>query len=172
MGALGNLTRKVKRRADPAKFARQVLRKDRIIMDHLARSERRPATGFYAGLTDEQKRLVMVAKDGSVQLDVEMSRAELEERSTVGEIQPSHPQRYESHGHETKGRIFNGECNRSACDNWRATYYNVMTYSYYCRPCGWAINEAPQGRGKPICIEVTENLTHERMDYLYQEQYR
>ncbi|WP_221122307.1 hypothetical protein [Rhizobium lentis] len=164
MGALGNLTRKVKRSSAQKRIH---------VIQHTQQltSQRRPLTGFYAGLTDEQKRLVTKAQDGTVLLDMEMSRAELEERSTVGEIQPSHPQRYQSHGHDTKGRVFNGECNRAACNNWRATYYNVGTYSYYCRPCGWAINEAPLGRGKPLCIEVTENLTHERMDELYKGQW-
>ncbi|QIG75725.1 hypothetical protein EVC20_154 [Rhizobium phage RHph_Y2_17_1] len=162
MGALGNLTRKIRKTRQS--YDRVVLQAQREAYSP------RAMTGFYNSLTDAQKRLVV--KDGDVvTFPMEMSRAELEERSTVGEVQPSHPMRYQSHGHETKGRVFNGECNRAACNNWRATYYNVGTYSYYCRPCGWAINEAPQGRGKPLCIEVTENLTHARMDELYKGQY-
>ncbi|TDW20466.1 hypothetical protein EV128_12596 [Rhizobium azibense] len=165
MGALGNLSRKIKRRDSGYK------RGELTIMPHAA-FIRRPTVGFYAGLTPEQKAQALAVGDGIVVFPLELSRGELERRETIGEIQPSHPGRYESHGHEYKGRVFNGECNRGACNSRRAIYYNRGTYSYYCVPCGRSINQAGSRDFKvPLCLEVTENLTHERMNELYKEQW-
>lgn len=36
---------------------------------------------------------------------------------------------------------FNGICNRSACDNDEATYYNYSTQMYYCPACAKLIND-------------------------------
>lgn len=40
----------------------------------------------------------------------------------------------------TKGE-FKGECNRTACSNKNAVYYNKGTYAYYCHSCAMKINE-------------------------------
>jgi hypothetical protein len=142
MGALGSLTRKIgKRKGVISPVASPYARSARI--------DPRPATGFYSGMTEEQQLKAI----------------------TVGEIQPSHGNRYESHGLKFKGRVFNGECNRAACDGRRAVFYNKGTYSYYCAPCAREINGAWRGADSRLCIQVTENLTHERMNELAREQY-
>ncbi|WP_276122668.1 hypothetical protein [Pararhizobium qamdonense] len=148
MGAIGRLTRKIEKRNRGFNRVNRVFDAARADSRNVE-LEPRPITGFYAGMTEEQQLEVV----------------------TVGEIQPSHPSRYESHGLKFKGRVFNGECNRGACDNRNAVYYNAGTYSYYCPPCGQAINGASQGRGTPLCARVSENLTHERMNELAREQY-
>jgi hypothetical protein len=162
MGALGNLTRKIHKTRQS--YDRRMLQAKREVYSP------RALTGFYNSLTEEQKRLVV--RDGdTVTFPMEMTREELEKEWTNGEIQPSHPQRYQSHDQEFKGNVWNGECNRAACNTRGAIFYNVATYSYYCPPCAHAINKAGNGRGRPICVEVTENLTHARMDELYKGQY-
>jgi hypothetical protein len=146
MGAIGRLTRKMTRRTKAIKY--------------LAREqfEPRPLSGFFETMTPEQQEKA-----------VGMSRREIEELTTVGEIVPSHPSRYQSHDIEFKGSVFNGECNRAACSRRGAKFYNVGTYSYYCVPCGRAINDA--SRSKPLCVEVPRNLTHEEMNQRWKDQY-
>lgn len=54
---------------------------------------------------------------------------------------------------------FNGECNRTACSNKNAVYYNKGTHAYYCDSCAMKINE--------LC---SENICYTRqgkqLDYL------
>lgn len=150
MGALGNLTRKIGKHRD--------LRRELTVIPYA------PAA--------RPRVLSWPQEDGSTFIPMEISRADLEVRETVGEIQPSHPHRYESHGHEFKGRVFNGECNRSACDNRRATWLNRGTRSYYC---GWCAREGNRANSdlfkKPLYVAVECNLTHAEMDALYAEQW-
>ena len=37
---------------------------------------------------------------------------------------------------------FNGVCNRTACSNTGAVYYNLSTKKYYCPTCAELINKA------------------------------
>ncbi|OCP21956.1 hypothetical protein [Ensifer sp. LC54] len=122
MGALGRLTRKVKKIERQAQF-------DAKFPTISRRSEARPLIGFLDGLTPEQRTRALAVGDDVVVFPMEMTVREVEERCTIGEIQPSHPMRYESHGQEFKGRVFNGECNRAACNSRGAIYYNRGTFS-------------------------------------------
>lgn len=150
MGALGNLTRKLKKHRD--------LRRELTVLPY--------GPAARAGV------LSWPLDDGSIFTPMEISRADLEALETVGEIQPSHPQRYASHGHEFKGRVFNGECNRSACKDRRATWFNRGTRSYYCADCARLGNRCNSDIfKKPLYVAVECNLTHDEMDVLYAEQW-
>ena len=49
----------------------------------------------------------------------------------------------------------NGACNRSACLERPATWFNTSTLKHYCRVCGIKINQyAPAS--DPVCFAVTE----------------
>lgn len=57
-----------------------------------------------------------------------------------------------------KGKVYNGECNRTACDNRRAKCWNKYTHAWYCIQCCREINEASpdheygtEARFGPIC---------------------
>lgn len=57
---------------------------------------------------------------------------------------------------EIKG-IFNGNCNRTACQKPHATYYNFSTKVYYCASCADMINNANRADaiklyGHELCI--------------------
>lgn len=39
-----------------------------------------------------------------------------------------------------KGEL-HGECNRTACSNTNARFYNHSTLKYYCTPCAQLINQ-------------------------------
>jgi hypothetical protein len=150
MGAIGRLTRKMVKHTKPIKY--------------MAREKEWPRelTGFYAGMTPEQQ-------EHFVEVPMEMSRRELEELTTVGAIQPSHPSRYQSHGIEFKGSVYNGECNRAACSRRGAIFYNCGTYSYYCPSCAHAINGC--SGNKPLCVRVARNLLRDEMDQCWKDQY-
>lgn len=56
---------------------------------------------------------------------------------------------------------YNQECNRTACNNLNATYYNHSTEKYYCRPCAKEINywnkaAAIRLFGHDLCTEVID----------------
>ncbi len=154
MGALGRLQRKL-RKESLDRFMTDLLREDAVILDHLREQERREMRSFYAGLTPEQQEKALGLK----------------EDSSLGLPIDKHPMRYPKHEGD-KGQVFGGECNRTACSNLGADYYNKGTYGYYCRPCGWAIN----GRDRnPLCVEVDRQLTRAEQDDLYSanlERYR
>jgi hypothetical protein len=77
---------------------------------------------------------------------------------------PPHPQKYPKHTNPEKGSVFGGICNRTACDEFPALFYNRGTFGYYCVPCGRAIN----GRDpKPLCERVDHDLSHQEMDERY-----
>lgn len=108
---------------------------------------------------------------------LEMSRSELDERmrgydaeivyvDELEQVVPPHGQKYPKHALARKGSIFQGECNRTACDNVDARFYNKGTFGYYCVPCGHAINGRKTGDER-LCIEVDHNLTHDEMNQLY-----
>lgn len=65
------------------------------------------------------------------------------------------PNRYPKHADVRKGQVFNGECNRTACDRYGARYWNMGTYGLYCLPCSLAINRVNL-QISPLCIEVKE----------------
>ncbi|TPL66587.1 hypothetical protein [Mesorhizobium sp. B2-4-1] len=74
---------------------------------------------------------------------------------------PPHPQKYPNHaGH--KGSVFGGICNRTACSQSHAVFYNRGTYGYYCADDAIAINR--YSGAHPLCIRVDHNLTHEEMN--------
>lgn len=85
----------------------------------------------------------------------------------TGEIH-KHPRRYPAHEGD-KGQRLGGECNRTACTNRTATVFNKATYGLYCRVCAAMIN---RGNRPPLCVEVTEQLTIERMDQMAREDYQ
>lgn len=77
---------------------------------------------------------------------------------------PPHPQKYPNHANKEKGSVFGGVCNRTACSEFPAVFYNKGTFGYYCVPCGRAIN----GRDpKPLCERVDHDLSHEEMNERY-----
>lgn len=77
---------------------------------------------------------------------------------------PPHPQKYPTHDNPEKGSVFGGICNRTACNDFPALFYNKRTFGYYCVPCGRAIN----GRDpKPLCERVDHDLSHDEMNERY-----
>lgn len=38
--------------------------------------------------------------------------------------------------------VLNGNCNRAACQEPGAQYYNQSTRAYYCKPCAFRLNQA------------------------------
>lgn len=49
---------------------------------------------------------------------------------------------------------YNDECNRTACSNGRATYYNSATHKHYCPSCANAINHWSKiDDGTILCID-------------------
>jgi hypothetical protein len=66
-----------------------------------------------------------------------------------------HPARYPRHEGD-KGQVFGGVCNRTACDNVGAVYFNVMTYGFYCPSCAEGINyDKKQPR---LCVRVDHQV--------------
>jgi hypothetical protein len=119
------------------------------------------------------------ARHGSqiVLVDMEIARHDLDERMAgydaeiiyvdeLEQVVPPHGQKYPKHALARKGSIFQGICNRTACDNVDARFYNKGTFGYYCTSCGWAINGRKTGDER-LCIEVDHNLTHDEMNQLY-----
>ncbi|RWN60187.1 hypothetical protein [Mesorhizobium sp.] len=79
-------------------------------------------------------------------------------------VVPPHPQKYPNH-QGSKGSVFGGICNRTACDRLHAEFYNRGTYGYYCAEDAIGINR--YSVKTPLCIEVDHDLTHEEMDAHY-----
>ena len=57
---------------------------------------------------------------------------------------------------------YNQECNRTACKNLRAVFYNKSTQKYYCASCAKLINDANRFDsmrlyGTPNLCELEEN---------------
>lgn len=53
------------------------------------------------------------------------------------------------------------ECNRTACDNKHASYYNHSTEKYYCKSCAMTINlhnkaDAMRLYGHDLCTPFTQ----------------
>ncbi len=53
--------------------------------------------------------------------------------------------------------VFNGNCNRTACQKPHATYYNFSTQLYYCASCAHMINQMNKADsmrlyGHDLCI--------------------
>jgi hypothetical protein len=55
---------------------------------------------------------------------------------------------------EDKGQ-FNGTCNRSACDEKPADYYNLHTRAFYCRACAHLINQSLKASNLALCERHT-----------------
>jgi hypothetical protein len=54
---------------------------------------------------------------------------------------------------------YNQECNRTACNNSEAVYYNYSTLKYYCPHCAFLINEANRKDamkmfGHELCLPI------------------
>nr|WP_293837506.1 hypothetical protein [uncultured Arsenicibacter sp.] len=54
----------------------------------------------------------------------------------------------------------NAECNRKACSNPNATFFNFSTHKYYCRSCAMQINEYNNAEalelfGHALCIDTS-----------------
>jgi hypothetical protein len=71
-----------------------------------------------------------------------------------------HPRRYPMHDDPAKGQVFGGECNRTACANQGATWYNIVTYGLYCPCCGPRMNF----RDSVIVAPVSAKPTRAQMD--------
>lgn len=80
-----------------------------------------------------------------------------------------HPDRYPKHEGD-KGTIFGGQCNRTHCGSHGATWYNRMTFGYYCQSDARGINECPDKRG-PLCTRVDHDLTIVEMNNLYNQSF-
>ncbi|MCE6958378.1 hypothetical protein LAZ40_04815 [Cereibacter sphaeroides] len=79
----------------------------------------------------------------------------------AGEV---HPGRYPQHADPAKGQVFGGLCNRTACGERRAVWWNVMTHGFYCRTCANGINDRLDQ--PPICIRVEKKPTFNEMNEL------
>lgn len=77
---------------------------------------------------------------------------------------PAHPDKYPKHEVEAKGSVWRGLCNRTACQDFPASHYNIGTYGYYCAPCAAAINRSNKN---PLCVAVDHSLSHAEMNDLY-----
>ncbi|MBN9548495.1 MAG: hypothetical protein J0H31_06325 [Alphaproteobacteria bacterium] len=76
-------------------------------------------------------------------------------------VVPPHPDKYPKHpGH--KGSVFGGICNRTACSQRHAVFYNRGTNGYYCADDAIAINR--YSGAHPLCIRVDHDLTHDEMN--------
>jgi hypothetical protein len=58
---------------------------------------------------------------------------------------------------------YNQECNRTACNNLEAVYYNHSTRKYYCPVCAFHINEANRADaqrlyGHELCLPIRREL--------------
>jgi len=65
---------------------------------------------------------------------------------TPAEAGDVHGNRYPQHEDPTKGQVYNGICNTTACDRGRAVWFNRGTYGLYCTTCARgqnAYNEVP-----------------------------
>lgn len=82
-----------------------------------------------------------------------------------------HPQRYPTHTDPEKGQIHGGECNRTACTDHGATWWNIETRGLYCPADARGINEFPMKDRGPLCIEVERKPTIDEMDELYRRFY-
>lgn len=51
----------------------------------------------------------------------------------------------------TKGAC-GGECNRTACNNQPATWFNLSTLKHYCRTCARKINDVSNPTETSICV--------------------
>lgn len=62
--------------------------------------------------------------------------------------------------------LYNGSCNREACQKPGAVWYNSVTRAHYCAPCAREINRwNPEGyNGKPLCelVKPPETPTTEQ----------
>lgn len=56
--------------------------------------------------------------------------------------------------------LYNGACNRAACQQPGATWYNLATRAYYCRSCAGMINW-PGGRADAMRLFGTPFLCSE-----------
>lgn len=74
-----------------------------------------------------------------------------------------HPQRSPRHVDQTKGQVYDGECNRTDCDRLHATCWNSVTYALYCPSCRNRINE-----DMTLCRHVDAKPDREAMDEMYQ----
>jgi len=57
---------------------------------------------------------------------------------------------------------YNQECNRTACNNSAAVYYNHSTEKYYCKSCAMEINfwnksDAMRLFGHDLCTKIEDN---------------
>lgn len=77
----------------------------------------------------------------------------------------SHPQRYPKHDGD-KGQVYGGECNRTACTNRRAVFWNLGTYGLYCKECADAIDYKRLRGGPRLCIFVNAKPKLGDMEYL------
>lgn len=59
--------------------------------------------------------------------------------------------------HRNKG-LLNGRCNRTACQQPGATYFNTSTRAYYCEPCARDITDfTKRVDGFHICFLTSGN---------------
>jgi len=179
MGALGRITKKMNKAKEQR---RELSPLSRVFAE---RGGYRPGeltvipsgytrSGFAYSVGDHMERI------RSLNVDMEISRHDLDERlgaanadivfvDELEQVVPPHGNKYPKHQEARKGSIFQGVCNRTACDNVDARHYNKGTFGYYCAPCGWAINGRKTGEDR-LCIEVDHNLTHAEMNELYGRQ--
>lgn len=60
---------------------------------------------------------------------------------------------WRSHGEPLKGQ-YRGECERKACTNHGADWYNKSSGKYYCDECARALNEICLDQGAPKLCEL------------------
>ncbi len=61
-----------------------------------------------------------------------------------------------------------GECQRTACRNPHATWYNFSTRNYYCAPCALKIMRWPENHGLLVNIEAVPTIRGLREYLAYQ----
>ncbi|KKL08490.1 hypothetical protein LCGC14_2575330 [marine sediment metagenome] len=81
--------------------------------------------------------------------------------STSAEVGEVHANRYPKHEDPTKGQVYNGVCNTTACVGRRAVWLNRGTFGLYCTTCARGQNRYNE---VPICILVDRKPTIAEMD--------
>lgn len=62
--------------------------------------------------------------------------------------------RTSEHNANQKGLVPDGECNRTACANHPACWWNPHTQAYYCEPCAIELNKHLRAQNlKPLTME-------------------
>jgi hypothetical protein len=116
---------------------------------------------FQKRLDEKMRAKRRAASSKSKRAPVEAPAVELsaEDLAAAGDI---HPLRYPEHKtNPLKGQVYKGECNRTACHNRNAIWWNIHTFGLYCSNCGPRMNFSDSAicapvRNKPTLAEMND----------------